>query len=93
MINNYETKIYDHNLFLEDFREKYIIFVNRTIKKNYVEKLPAIYLSVYLYVCAHIVLLKQYIIIQGGVEVTLGLWNWIKKGKDSQYEKNKFMKF
>ena len=22
LINNYETKIYDHNLFLEDFREK-----------------------------------------------------------------------
>ena len=47
--------------------------------KNYVEKLLAIYLSVYLYVCAYIVLLMKCIIIQGGPEVTLGLWNWIER--------------
>ena len=60
--------------------------------KNYVEKLPAIYLSVYLYVCAYIVLLMKCIIIQGGPEVTLGLWNWIKK-VEIQNLKKKIMKF
>ena len=31
LINDYETKKYDHNLFLEDFREKNRIFRNRAI--------------------------------------------------------------
>ena len=30
LINDYETTIYDHNFFLEDFREKNGIFRNRT---------------------------------------------------------------
>ena len=61
--------------------------------KNYVEKLPAIYLSVYLYVCAYIVLLMKCIIIQGGPEVTLGLWNWIKKVEIQNLKKNNLWNF
>ena len=47
LINNYETKNYDHNLFLEDFREKIesleIGPIRKMAKKDFIEEINSIF--------------------------------------------------